>query len=178
MEHDLDLMRMALDEARAALTRGEVPVGAVLAAPLSCLDAAGLDPAGVEQPFPGVFLLARGANATRADKRITAHAELVALEAAGALLGDYRIEGATVYVTLEPCLMCLGAIQQARISRVVYGATEPKFGALGSRYALAEHESMRRISFEGGVLAVEAAEIMGSFFSTLRAGGRPQGATQ
>lgn len=163
-------MQLALHEAELALSAGEVPVGAVLTAPQSTLLAARVDPASQAQHFPGVWLLGRGANRTRRESRVDAHAELIALEQAGRLLGDFRLEGATVYVTLEPCLMCLGALQQARIGRVVYGAPEPKFGALGSRFDLAGHEALRRLSFEGGLLAEDAAALMGRFFAGLRGG--------
>lgn len=172
---DLQLMRLALQQAERALELGEVPVGAVVSVPLACLEAAGADPAAFELLAPGVWLLGVGANTTRAEHRVNAHAELVALEQASRKLEDFRLEGASVHVTLEPCLMCLGALQQARISRVVYGAHEPKFGALGSRYDLAGHEALRRMTFEGGVLADEASTLMARFFAGLRGRSGPVG---
>jgi tRNA(adenine34) deaminase len=101
---------------------------------------------------------------------VQAHAELVALAAAERASGDYRLDDAVLYVTVEPCLMCLGALHQARLTRVVYGCPEPKFGAL-SRFGLAGHPALERIRVEGGLLAEEAAALLGSFFRRLRAGG-------
>ena len=148
---DEQWMRAALELAVQAAAAGEVPVGAVVV-----LDGG---------------LAGGGANRTRRDRIVHAHAELVALAEAERKLGDYRLDGAEVYVTVEPCLMCLGAIHQARASRVIYGATEPKFGAF-SRYGLAGHPGLRKLEIQGGVLADEAAELLGRFFSGLRNGDR------
>ena len=134
-------MREALAEARAAAAAGEVPVGAVVVA---------------EERIVG-----RGQNRTR---------RLEALAAAERAAGDYRLSNCTMYVTVEPCLMCLGAIHQARVTRLVYGAAEPKFGALGSRFDLRGHEALARLEITGGLLAAEAAELLGSFFKALREG--------
>lgn len=165
---DLFFMALALEEARLAADAGEVPVGAVITAPAASLSAAGRRPDSLPQAQPGVWLLGRGNNHTRRSSRVHAHAELEALAAAEALLGDYRLEGATCYVTLEPCLMCLGALSQARISRVVYGAPEPKFGALRSRFSLEGHEAFRRMDFCGAVLAEQSQALLAGFFGSLR----------
>ena len=145
---DERFMRRALELAAQAGDAGEVPIGAVVVLDGS---AAG-----------------EGANRTRRDGIVHAHAELVALAEAEQRLGDYRLDDAVVYVTVEPCLMCIGAIHQARVRRVVYGVAEPKFGALGSRFDLAGHEALRRITIEGGLLAGEAEALLGGFFSRLR----------
>jgi tRNA(adenine34) deaminase len=140
-------MRTALALAAKAAEAGEVPVGAVL----------------VHQGS----ILGQGANRTRREGVVHAHAELVALAAAERASGDFRLDNAVMYVTVEPCLMCLGALHQARLSRVVYGCPEPKFGAL-SRFGLAGHPALARLSLEGGLLAGEAAALLGSFFQGLR----------
>jgi len=143
-------MRLALAQARLAGAAGEVPVGAVLVLASQVIGA--------------------GANRTRRDGVVHAHAELIALGEAERRLGDFRLDDAAMYVTLEPCLMCLGAIHQARLGRLVYGAPEPKFGALGSRFDLRGAEALKRISIAGGVLAGEAAALMSEFFKALREG--------
>jgi tRNA(adenine34) deaminase len=145
---DQSCMRLALEQAQLAAAAGEVPVGAVVAMDGSVVAAA--------------------ANRTRRDRVVTAHAELLALAQAEQQRGDFRLDGAVVYVTVEPCLMCLGAIHQARVARVVYGAPEPKFGALGSRFALQEHPALHKLQLQGGLLAVEAAALLGGFFRELR----------
>ncbi len=146
---DARWMRAALAQAELAAAEGEVPVGAVVV---------------VNGELVGV-----GANRTRRDCIIHAHAELVALADAERRLGDYRLDDAQVYVTVEPCLMCLGAIHQARAARVVYGAPELKFGAC-SRFGLASHPALRRLTICGGVLAEEAAGLLSRFFAGLRTG--------
>jgi tRNA(adenine34) deaminase len=148
-------MRLALEQARLAGAAGEVPVGAVVLVP----DADG-----------ALTLAGAGGNRTRRDGVVHAHAELVALGAAERDSGDFRLDNAVLYVTLEPCLMCLGAILQARVARVVYGAPEPKFGALESRFPLREHPLVARLSITSGMLADEAAALLSSFFRSLRAG--------
>ena len=145
---DVDFMRLALRQAEAAYAAGEVPVGAVAVL--------------------GGRVIGSGENRTRRDGIVHAHAELCALAEAERALGDYRLDGAELYVTVEPCLMCLGAIHQARIRRLVYGAREPKFGALGSRFELHHHSALRRLSITGGVLAEESAALLGRFFQSLR----------
>jgi len=149
-ETDVNWMRLALEEAQAAAEAGEVPVGAVI--------------------VQGGKLLGRGANRTRRDHVVHSHAELVALSEAQRGSRDFRLDDATIYVTVEPCLMCLGAILQSRISRIVYGAAEPKFGALGSRFDLAHHPALRKVDITAGVLAEEASELLGKFFRGLRLG--------
>jgi tRNA(adenine34) deaminase len=147
---DISCMKLALAQARLAAAEGEVPVGAAVA-----LDG---------------IVVGEAGNRTRRDGVVSAHAEILALEQAERRLGDYRLEGAVVYVTIEPCLMCLGAIQQARAGRIVYGAPEPKFGALGSRFELHDHPAFRKLQLQGGLLASEAAELLGGFFRGLREG--------
>lgn len=151
---DEEWMRLALEAAARAGAAGEVPVGAVVV-----LDGQ---------------LLGSGGNRTRRDGIVHAHAELVALAEAERKLGDYRLDEAVLYVTVEPCLMCLGAIHQARVARVVYGTVEPKFGALGGRFDLAGHPALRRLAVEGGVLAEEAAAQLSGFFANLRTGKRDE----
>lgn len=148
IELDERYMRLALTEAEGAFACEEVPVGAVV----------------VRHGQP----VARGQNRTRRDGVVQAHAELVALAAAERAAGDYRLEQCELYVTVEPCLMCLGAILQARIGRLVYGAPEPKFGALGSRFDLGGHPALRKLAVRSGVLAEEAARLLNEFFSRLR----------
>jgi len=147
-EPDEQFMRLALAEAAEAFSHDEVPVGAVV----------------VQDGSP----FARGQNRTRRDGVVQAHAELVALAAAERAAGDFRLEGCELYVTVEPCLMCLGAILQARVGRLVYGAAEPKFGALGSRFDLGGHPALRKLQITSGVLADEAAELLAAFFARLR----------
>ena len=145
-------MKLALREARRAARLGEVPVGAVVVAG----GAAGL-------------VLARGHNLLITRNDPTAHAEVVALRRAARRAGNYRLTGSTLYVTLEPCLLCLGAIAQARVSRVVYGAPDPKRGAMTAartaRIAALLHHKFRVTS---GILASEGAELLLEFFRERR----------
>jgi tRNA(adenine34) deaminase len=171
---DERFMRLALEQARLAADAGEVPVGAVVVLPPEALAAARLTASHPWSSATSCVVAGSGGNRTRRDGLVHAHAELVALAQAEQALGDFRLEQAVVYVTLEPCLMCLGALHQARVARLVYGASEPKFGALGSRFDLRGHEALRRISFTSGVLADEASELMASFFRRLRGAGGPQ----
>lgn len=151
---DSDWMSLALAEARAAAELGDVPVGAVV-----------VGPAGVE--------LARGRNRRERDSDPTAHAEVVALRAAAASKQSWRLEGATLYVTLEPCPMCAGALVNARVSRVVYGCDDPKAGALRTLYAIgADPRLNHRFSVDAGVLASESAALLRSFFAARRARSR------
>jgi tRNA(adenine34) deaminase len=146
---DERFMRLALEEARAAERAGEVPVGCAIT-----LDGRAT---------------ARAANRTISDCDPTAHAEMNALRAAAATLGNYRLLGSTLYVTLEPCAMCAGAMIQARISRLVYGADDPKAGAVRSCFSIFEHPRMNhRVEIFSGVLAEEAAELLKSFFAARR----------
>jgi len=147
-DEDERLMRLALDEARRALAAGEVPIGAVLARngePLA---------AGFNQPI-------------RANDP-TAHAEIVALRAAAQRLGNYRLPDTTLYVTLEPCLMCVGAILGARVARVVYGAAEPKFGAIESLLDASKLRTNHRFESEKGVLEAECLKLVREFFQSKR----------
>lgn len=141
-------MRLALTEAQTAAQSGEVPVGAVI--------------------VQADEVLATGQNRTRRDGVVQSHAELIALAQAERQSGDFRLDNCVMYVTIEPCLMCLGAILQARIKHLVYGAPEPKFGALGSRFDLAGHPALRKLSITAGVLADEAARLLSDFFAELR----------
>ncbi len=146
-------MRQALALAHAAAQRGEVPVGAVVV-----LDGE---------------VVGEGANAPISDADPTAHAEVVALRDAARRLGNYRLPGATLYVTLEPCVMCAGAIMHARIGRVVYGAPDPKTGAAGSVVDLfAEARLNHHASVEAGVLHAECAQTLRTFFASRRPASR------
>lgn len=146
---DDELMAVALDEARRGLAAGEVPVGAVVVV------------AGA--------IIARAHNApiTLADP--TAHAEILALREAGRARGNYRLTDATLYTTVEPCPMCCGAALHARVARVVYGAPDPKAGAVESLYRLLDDPRLNhRVSARGGVLARESADLLRSFFEAKR----------
>jgi tRNA(adenine34) deaminase len=146
---DLEFMAAALAEAHQAAQRGEVPVGAVL-----------------------VFddrIIARAGNRTIADCDPTAHAEIVALRAAAKMLKNYRLPGATLYVTIEPCAMCCGAMIQARIARLVYGADDTKGGAVRSCFSVLDHPQLNhRVEVTSGVLADESAAALKTFFSARR----------
>jgi tRNA(adenine34) deaminase len=142
-------MREALDEAVRARDRGEVPVGAVVV----------LDES----------IVGRGYNQPIAARDPTAHAEIVALRDAARHLANYRLIGATVYVTIEPCLMCVGALVHARIARLVYGTREPKAGAIESAMRAHEHPALNhRIEAVGGVLDEECRAVMQTFFEATR----------
>lgn len=146
---DEDWMRLALAEASAAQAEGEVPVGAVVV----------LD--GNE--------IGRGHNRTLQDRDPSAHAEVVALRDAARRLGNHRLTGCHLYVTVEPCAMCAGAIVQARIARVVYGCDDPKAGAVRTLYQIADDPRLNhRAEIAGGVLAVECAELLRRFFQEKR----------
>ena len=146
---DEPFMRMALEEAERAFESGEVPIGAVIV-----LDGE---------------VVARGYNRPLGNIDPTAHAEIVALREAAATLGNYRLTQASVYVTLEPCLMCVGALVHSRVRRVVFGAHEPKTGALGSTIdALAIPTLNHRFEITGGVLEAECREIVQKFFRMKR----------
>jgi tRNA(adenine34) deaminase len=143
-------MLEALDCARAAAERGEVPVGAVL------VGAQG-------------EVLARAANAPIANHDPTAHAEIVALRAAGQLLANYRFVGCTLYATLEPCAMCVGALVHARVARLVFATADPKSGACGSVLDLTTSPGFNhRIAVTRGVLQAESAEVLRRFFAARR----------
>ena len=149
---DEDWMRRALALAgRAERDHDEVPVGAVLVGP----DGA---------------LLAEGFNRNISDHDPTAHAEIVAMREAGRKLGNHRLLGCTLYITLEPCAMCAMAMVHARIARVVYGASDPKTGAAGSVFdLLADPRHNHRVQVQGGVLGTEASERLTAYFRRKRA---------
>ena len=146
---DREFMTAALAEAHQAAERGEVPVGAVL-----------------------VFdnrIIARAGNRTIVDCDPTAHAEIVALREASQILENYRLPGATLYVTIEPCAMCCGAMIQARIARLVYGADDAKGGAVRSCFSVLDHPQLNhRVEVTSGVLADESAAALKTFFSARR----------
>ena len=142
-------MREALDEARRGLADGEVPVGAVVV-----IDGA---------------VVGRARNAPVALTDPTAHAEVLALRAAGLETGNYRLTGATLYATVEPCAMCCGAALHARVARVVYGAADPKAGAVTSLYRLLDDSRLNhRATATGGILADECAALLRRFFESRR----------
>lgn len=151
MEEHEAYMRAALAEAAKAAAGGEVPVGAVVVAP-----GAG-------------DIIGRGFNRPINDIDPTAHAEIAALRAAARRTGNYRLTGATLYVTVEPCLMCAGALVHARIGRLVYGAPEPKAGAVRSVMRVLEHPALNhRVDVVAGVLPEDCRALMQGFFGARR----------
>lgn len=146
--HD-EFMRMALVLAREAEGAGEVPIGAVV--------------------VHGGNVIGRGRNSPISLNDPTAHAEILALREAGASLANYRLEGATIYVTLEPCVMCAGALVAARVSRLVFGARDLRFGGVRSKFQVADAAVLNhRVEIIEGVLGAECAEQIRGFFSTRR----------
>jgi len=142
-------MALALEQARLSAEAGEVPVGAVVV-------------------LNGV-VVGRGRNQPIASQDPTAHAEIVALREAGRATGNYRLTGASLYVTVEPCLMCVGAMIHARIGELVFGTPEPKTGAIESTQRAHEHPSLNhRLTVVSGVMARECGEVMREFFERLR----------
>jgi tRNA(adenine34) deaminase len=142
-------MSRALELARRAGAAGEVPVGAVVVLGQEIVGEGRNRPIGLNDP--------------------TAHAELVALREAGERVGNYRLVGTTLYVTLEPCVMCAGAMIHARVERLVFGATDPKSGAAGSVFDLTGTEALNhRIEVAGGVLADECGQLLRDFFRARR----------
>ncbi len=180
-QEDEFYMRMALDEACAAAREGEVPIGAVVVYeaahdPASDAYISPEDPKGAWEQAPLPRVLARAHNRRELDRDPSAHAEHLAMVAAARALGHWRLAGCTVYVTLEPCLMCAGLMVNARIDRCVYGAADPKGGALGSLYDLSRDERLNHsFMLRSGVLADEAARQLRDFFRERRAQ-RPPGA--
>ena len=147
--NDLEFMRTAMGEARAAAEADEVPVGAIL--------------------VKDGQIVGRGNNRTIRDCDPTAHAEIVALREAARSANNYRLMGTTLYVTIEPCAMCAGAIVQARVSRVVYGADDPKGGAVRSCFEVLSHAKLNhQVEVTAGVMAEESAAILQEFFSERR----------
>jgi tRNA(adenine34) deaminase len=142
-------MKEAVKEARKALDEGEVPVGAVVVA--------------------DGRVVGRGHNRVEGLRDATAHAEIIALGAASGGLGDWRLEGATVYVTMEPCMMCVGAMFLSRIDRVVYGTADRRAGVCGGVLDLGRLKYMdREITIDGGVLEAECRSLLQEFFQKLR----------
>jgi tRNA(adenine34) deaminase len=149
MEADFKFMQEALEEARSAAIAGEVPIGAVL--------------------VHNGKILARSGNRTIRDSDPTAHAEVVALREAARLLGNYRLAGTTLYVTIEPCTMCAGAIIQARVPRLVYGADDPKGGAVCSCFEVLSHPRLNhQVEITAGILAADCTTLIQSFFAERR----------
>ncbi len=146
---DLDYIQLALDEAIAAGQAGEVPVGAII----------------VHQ---GAVLVS-AQNRVMRDNDPTAHAEVVALRAAGRALGNHRLNGCTLFVTLEPCSMCAGAMVHARLDRVVYATADPKAGAAGSVLSVINHPRLNhQMQLDSGLLAAESSELLRAFFRERR----------
>ena len=146
---DREAMAAALAKAALAAGAGEVPVGAIA--------------------VYGGEIIAGGENRVLRDKDPTAHAEIIAMRAAAAALGNYRLNGVTLYVTLEPCAMCAGAMIHARIDRLVYAAADPKAGAAGSVLEVLNHPRLNhQIRVEQGLMAEEAAELLRGFFRERR----------
>jgi tRNA(adenine34) deaminase len=142
-------MAQALEQAREAALLGEVPVGAIVVA--------------------GEELVSSAHNRKETRPQATAHAELLAIEEACRILGRWRLSGCTLYVTLEPCLMCVGAIVQARFDRVVYGAVDAKAGAIESVYQVFKDQKLNHHPVSvGGVMQPECAELLSQFFANLR----------
>jgi len=149
MEDDIKYMQMALAEARKAYQRAEVPIGAVVV----CNDQ----------------VVGRGFNLREQTQDPTSHAEMIALREAAANEASWRLEDCQLYVTLEPCPMCAGAILQSRIKRLVYGASDPKAGAVRSLYQLLDDNRFNhQVEVEAGVLEKESAQLLKDFFRELR----------
>ena len=149
MNIDEKWMKIAISEASVAKNEGEIPVGAVL--------------------IHNNKLIAKAHNQPILNHDPTAHAEVIALRKAGKKLNNYRLAGSTLYVTLEPCVMCLGAIMHARIDRIVFGASDPKTGVCGSKADLtSEAFFTHKVKVDGGVLEEENKEILQSFFKSKR----------
>ena len=149
MDRDEKFMRLALAEAEKALQAGEVPVGAVVVRGGEVIASAHNGPVGLKDP--------------------SAHAEILALRRAAAAEGNYRLAGTTLYVTIEPCLMCAGALIHARVSRLVFGAPDPKGGAVVSLYGVLQDGRLNhRVEVTGGVLREACSEILSRFFREKR----------
>lgn len=148
-KNDIGFMREALEQARLAAERGEVPVGAVIE--------------------HGGEVIAAAGNEREARQDPTAHAEMIVIRQAAARLGGWRLSGCAIYVTIEPCPMCAGAIYQARIERLVYGATDEKAGAAGTLFDITRDRRLNHhTEVSGGVLAEAAAAVLKEFFSERR----------
>ncbi len=152
-DQDARFMRAAIDEATAALEEGDVPVGAVV--------------------VRGERIIGRGRNQRERLNDPTAHAEMIALTAAAAAVGSWRLEGCTLYVTLEPCTMCAGALVLARLQRLVFGAVDPKAGACVSLYRIPADERLNhRVDIAQPVLQAECGELLRAFFTRQRVSGK------
>lgn len=152
-DEDCRFMRAALDEARRAFDEGEVPIGAVI--------------------VRGGRIIARGHNQRERLKDPTAHAEMIAITAAAQAIGDWRLADCTLYVTLEPCPMCAGAIILARLARLVYAAADPKAGACETLYAIpADPRLNHQLPMTGGILREACANILREFFAHQRSLGK------
>jgi len=149
MDADIEFMQEALAEARESAAKGEVPIGAVL--------------------VRDGRILARAGNRTIRDCDPTAHAEIVVLREAARIIGNYRLADTTLYVTIEPCSMCAGAMLQARVPRLVYGAAEPRGGAVQSCFEVLSHPDLNhRVQVTSGVLAADCSEVIQTFFAVRR----------
>jgi tRNA(adenine34) deaminase len=148
-ERDLEFMQLALEQAQFAKASGEVPVGAVLVA--------------------NDNVIATGHNQPITQNDPSGHAEMLALRAAGQTLGNYRLPDTTLYVTLEPCMMCSGAIMHARVSRLVYGARDPKTGCVHSVLNLFDNQQLNHHTIvDGGILENQCAQVLKDFFKERR----------
>ena len=149
MPDDFHFMQLALAEAKSSAETGEVPIGAVM--------------------IHAGAVLARSGNRTIRDNDPTAHAEIVVIREMAQIVHNYRLAGATLYVTIEPCAMCAGAIIQARISRVVYGADDPKGGAFRSCFQILTNAQLNhQVEVTSGVLAADSASLLQQFFAARR----------
>lgn len=149
VENETQFMQLALEEAAAAAAAGEVPIGALIVYDSKVLAISG--------------------NRTIRDCDPTAHAEIIVIREAARLLGNYRLAGTTLYVTLEPCSMCAGAMIQARIPRLAYGADDPKGGAVRSCFEVLTHDKLNhQVEIVSGVLASECASLLQAFFAARR----------
>ena len=158
MSTDYDFMKVALEEAEEAYRRGEVPVGAVLVREGN--------------------ILARAHNAPIVKNDPSAHAEMLVLRQAADIIGNYRLAETELFVTLEPCIMCAGAIVLARVERVIFGARDPKYGAVVSLYnILADKRLNHQVKITEGILQEECGEIMSRFFKEKRVTSAPASAT-
>ncbi|HNQ66576.1 MAG TPA: tRNA adenosine(34) deaminase TadA [Smithella sp.] len=157
MSTDYDFMKIALEEAQSAYRRGEVPVGAVLVREGNVLARAHNSPIALNDP--------------------SAHAEMQVLRQAAEKIGNYRLAGTELYVTIEPCIMCAGAIIHARVERVIFGARDPKFGAVVSLYNILDDKRLNhQVKVTEGVLKEECGEIISRFFREKRVTSAPASA--
>jgi tRNA(adenine34) deaminase len=153
LHDDEYFMRLALAQARRAAAAGEVPVGAVI----------------VQRTASGLAVIGRGYNRPIHQHDPTAHAEMVALRRAAKAVGNYRLTGATLYVTTEPCAMCAGALVHARIGRLVYGCSDPKAGGVRSLFRIADDPRLNHsVAITTGLLAEECASLLRAFFAARR----------